>query len=83
MLSSDMHCSALLESYDSSPAVSAVIGQSGVLVTVLGHWQALPYDPVTASVKDFYQMWKIPEQCSKHFLPVFSFTVLLSPESPQ
>ena len=49
------HCSALLASYDSSNAVSAVTVRSGVLVTVLGHCQALPYDPVTASVKDFYQ----------------------------
>ena len=56
------HCFALLESYDSSPAVSAVSGRNGVLVTVLGHCNAMPYDPVTASVKDFYQMWKIPEQ---------------------
>ena len=46
------HCLALLESYDSCTAVSAVTGRSGVLVTVLGHCQALPYDPVTASVKD-------------------------------
>ena len=50
--------------------------RSGVRVTVLGHCQALAYDPVTVSVKDLYQMWKIPEQCSKHFLP------LLYPEYP-
>ena len=71
MLSSDKHwyavlehCLALLESYDSSTAVivSAVTGRKGVLVTVLGHCNALPYDPVTASVKGLYQMWKIPEQ---------------------
>ena len=76
------HCLALLESYDSSTAVSAVTGRSGVWVTVLGHCQALPYDPVTASVKDLYQMRKIPEQCSKHCLPVLSFTILFSPEAP-
>ena len=46
------HCLALLESYDSITAFSAVTGRSGVLVTVLGHCQALPYDPVTASVND-------------------------------
>ena len=50
------HCLALLESYDSS---------SCVRFTVLGHYQALPYDPVTAFMKDLYQMWKNPEQCSK------------------
>ena len=76
------HCLALLESYDSSTAVSAVTGRSGVWVTVLGHCQALPYDPATASVKDLYQMRKIPEQCSKHCLPVLSFTILFSPEAP-
>ena len=47
------HCLALLVSYDSSNAVSAVTGRSCVPVTVRGHWQALPYDPVTASVKYF------------------------------
>ena len=76
-----LYCSSLLTPYDSSTAVSAVTGRSGVLVTVLGHCQALPYDPVTASVKDFYQMWKFPEQCSKHCLPVLSLCVLLSQES--
>ena len=50
------HCLELLESYDSSTAVSAVTGRSGVWVTVLGHCQALPYDLVTASVEDLYQM---------------------------
>ena len=61
MLSSDKHWHAvlehflaLLESYDSSTAVSAVTGRSGVRVTVLGDCQALPYDPVTAYVKDLY-----------------------------
>ena len=77
------HCLALLESYDWSTAVSAVPGRSGVRVTVLGHSQALPYDPVTASVKDLYQMWKIPEQCPNHCLPVLTFTVLLSLKSLQ
>ena len=77
------HCLALLESYDSNTAVSAVTGRSGVRVAVLGHCQALPYDPVTVSVKDLYQMWKIAEQCSKHSWPVLSFTVLFSPEAPQ
>ena len=77
------HCLALLESYDSSTAVSAGTGRSGVRVTVLGHCQALPYDSVTASMEDLYQMWKIPEQCSKHCLPVLSFTVLLSLKSLQ
>ena len=43
------HCLALLESYDSSTAVTA---RSGVLVAVLGHCQALRCDPVTASVND-------------------------------
>ena len=76
------HRLALLESYDSSTAVSAVPGHSVVLVTVLGHCQALPYDPVTAFLKDFYRIWKIPKQSSKHCLPVLLFTVLLSPESP-
>ena len=76
------HCLALLESYDSSTAISAATGGSGVWVTVLGHCQALPYDPVIASVKDLYQMWKIPEQCSEHCLPVLSFSVSFSPESP-
>ena len=73
MLSSDKHwhavlehCLALLESYDSSTAVSAVTGRSGVRVTVLGHCQALPYDPVTASVKDLYRMWKILEHPSQN-----------------
>ena len=69
------HCLALLQSYDSSTAVSAVTGRSCVRVTVLGHCQALPYDSVTASMKDLYQMWKNPEQCSKHCLSVLSFTV--------
>ena len=46
------HCLALFKSYDSSTAVSAVIGSSGVQVTVLGHGQALPFDSVTASEKD-------------------------------
>ena len=45
------HCLAQLETCDSSTAVSAVTCRSGVLVTILGHCQALPYD--TASVKDF------------------------------
>ena len=45
------HCIALLESYDSSTAVSAVTGRSGVQVFVLGQNQALLYDPVTASAK--------------------------------
>ena len=83
VLSSDKHwhavlelCLALLKSYDSGTAVSAVTGHSGVRVTVLSHCQTLPYDSVTASVKDLYQMWKIPEQGSKHFLP------LLYPEYP-
>ena len=40
----------MLESYDSSTAVSALTGRSGVQVTVLGHGQVLPYNPVTASV---------------------------------
>ena len=53
-----------------STAVSAVTGRGGVRVTVPGHSQALPFNLVTASVKDLYQMRKIPEQCSKHFLPV-------------
>mgnify|MGYP001800622082 CR=1 FL=1 len=35
------HCLAPLESYDSSTAVSAVTGRSGVLVTVLGHCHCL------------------------------------------
>ena len=48
-----------------------------------GHCQALPYDPVTASVKDFYQMWKFPEQRSKHCLPLLSLDFLLSQESPE
>ena len=56
------HCLALRESYDSSTAVSAVTGRSGVWVTVPGHCQALPYDPVTASVRDLNQMRKISEQ---------------------
>ena len=77
------HCLSLLESYDSSTAVSAVTGRSGVQVFVLGHCQALLYDPVTASAKNLFQMWKIPEQCSKHCLPELSFTLLFSPESPQ
>ena len=47
------HCLALLKTCDSSTAVSAVTCRSGVLVTVLGPCQALPYDPVTASVEDF------------------------------
>ena len=72
------HCLALLESYDSSTAVSAVTGRSGVQVFVLGHCQALLYDPVTASAKKLFQMWKIPEQCSKHCLPELSFTLLFS-----
>ena len=69
MLSSDKHwhtvlehCLALIESYDSSTAVSDVNRRNGVRVTVLGHCQAMHYDPVTASVKDLYQMWKIPKQ---------------------
>ena len=37
------HCLALLQSYDTSTAASAVTGHSGVLVTVLGYCQALPY----------------------------------------
>ena len=89
VLSSDKHWHtvpehrlALLESYDSSTAVSAVIGRSGVRVTVLGHCQALPYDPVTASVKELYQMWKFPEQCCQ-CLPVLSFTDLLCLKSLQ
>ena len=45
------HCLALLKSYDSSTAVSAVTGRSGVLVTVLGHCQAVPNDRVTAYKK--------------------------------
>ena len=56
VLCSDKHwhavlerCIALLECYDSSTAVSVVTGRSGVL----GHCKALPYDPVTASVKDY------------------------------
>ena len=54
------HCLALLDSYDSSTASSAVSCRSSVRVTVLGHCQALPYDPVlTASVKDLYQMLKV------------------------
>ena len=77
------HCLALLESYDLSTDVSAVTGHSGVRVTVLANCQALLYGPVTASVKDLYQMWNIPEQCSKHCLPVLSFTVWFGPESPQ
>ena len=77
------HCLALLESYDSSTAVTAVTGCSGVRVAVMCHCQALPYDPVTVSVKDLYQIWKIPDQCSKHCWPVLSSTVLFSPESPQ
>ena len=63
MLSSDNHwhavlehCLALLDSYDSSTAVGDVTGRSGVLVISLGHCQALPYDRVTAYVKDFYQL---------------------------
>ena len=40
------HCLALLKSYDSSTAVSAVTGR------VVGHCQAPLYDPVTVSVKD-------------------------------
>ena len=57
------HCSALLDSYDSSTAVSALTGRSSVLVIILGHCQAPPYDRVTAYVKDFYQMRIISEQC--------------------
>ena len=67
------HCLALLESYDSSTAVSAVTDCSGVQVTISGQCQALP-----DSMKDLYHMWKIPDQCTKHCLPVLSFTVLLS-----
>ena len=52
------HCLALLKSYDSCIAVSDLNGRSGVLVTVLGHCQALHYDPVTASVQDLYQCGK-------------------------
>ena len=44
------HCLALLQSYVSVTAVTAVTGRSGVLPTALGHCQALPYDSVTASV---------------------------------
>ena len=54
VLSSDKHwhavlvlCLVLLDSFDSSTAVSAVTGRSGLQVTVLGHCQALPYDLVT------------------------------------
>ena len=36
-------CLALLESYDSSTALQAVTGRSGVLVTVLGRYRALTY----------------------------------------
>ena len=53
------HWLALLGSYDSSTAVSTVTGSSVVRVTVLGHCLAQPCDPVTSSVKDLYQMWKI------------------------
>ena len=53
------HCLALLKSYDSSTAVSAVTGRSGIRVTVLGHCKALPYDPVTASVKDYTKCGKL------------------------
>ena len=45
----------MLKSYDSSTAVSALTGRSGVRVTVLGHRQALPYNLVTASMKDLYE----------------------------
>ena len=76
-----MGCAIKSQYILSSTAVSAVTGRSGVLVTALGHSQALPYDPATASVKDLYQMRKIPEQCSKHCLPVLSFTILVSPEA--
>ena len=72
------HCLALLEFCDSSTAISAVTGCSGLLVIVLDHCQALPYDSVTAYEKDFHQIWKIPEQ-----FPKKKFTVLLSAESPQ
>ena len=65
------HRLALLESYDSSTAASAVNGHSVVLVTVLGHCQALPYDPVTAFLKDFTEYGQfrskapsIARQCS-------------------
>ena len=77
------HCLALLKSYDSSTAASAVTGQIGVRVTVLGHCLALPYDSGTASMKYLYQMWKNPEQRSKYCLPVLSFTALLSLKSLQ
>ena len=53
---------ALLQSYVSSAAASAVTDHSGVPVTALGHCQALPYDTVPVAVIDLYQMWKIPEQ---------------------
>ena len=39
----------MLESYDSSTAVSALTGRSDVRFNVLGHGQALPYNQVTAS----------------------------------
>ena len=77
------HCLSLLESYNSSTADSAVTGRGGVRVTVLAHCQALPYDQVTASIEDLYQMWQTPEQCSNHCLPVLSFTVLFSLKSLQ
>ena len=48
--------------HDSSTAVGAVTGRSGVLGTLLGHYQAPPYDPATASVKELDQVSKIPEQ---------------------
>ena len=33
------------------------------------------YDPITASARDFCQMWKIHEQCFSHCSQVLSFTV--------
>ena len=75
------HCLALLDSYDSSTAISAVTGRSSVRITILGHCQALPYDPVlTASVKDLYQMLKVWEQC---FASALIHCLKISPEYPQ
>ena len=67
MTSIDTRCSSTARCC-SSPMTQALLSVIGVLVTVLGHCQALPYEPVAAYVKDSYQMWQIPNSHSLSYL---------------